>query len=328
MIFSTYKKIYYLNEKNKKFFIQNFSNHNDGLYYMTIEVICLGDYMDINNVVVIGAGTMGSGIGYVLAMAGKNVTMVDQSEEYLKKGMSRIRNDIKEGITRGKMSPAEGQKLSNRFSSTVDLAEAAKSADLVIEAVYENMDVKKQIFKTLSDNAKPDAILASNTSTLSITEISKVVENPGRVIGIHFFNPPPAMKLIEVVIGENTSEDTKNAVIEFAKEIGKTPIPAKDSPGFIVNRLLVPMLNEAVRLLDEGVATIEDIDQAAVLGANFPAGPFTLADLVGLDVALAAMRTLEEKFGECYKPSPSLVRLVEEGKLGMKTGEGFHVYKK
>lgn len=282
--------------------------------------------MDIENVVVIGSGTMGSGIAYVTATAGYSVTIVDQEQEYIDKGMKKIKQKLKDGIDRNKMSPAEAEKISKKISTSTDTAEAVKGADLVIEAVFENMDVKKQIFSTLSENCKNDAILASNTSTLSITEIASVVDDPSRVVGMHFFNPPEAMKLIEVVIGEKTSDEIVDVVSEFANNIGKKPIPAKDSPGFIVNRLLVPMLNEAIKLHQEGVASIEDIDEAALLGADFPAGPFTLADMVGLDVALASMRTLERELGECYKPADLLVEKVDNGKLGMKTGEGFHKY--
>lgn len=282
--------------------------------------------MDINKVVVIGSGTMGSGIAYVVANSGYNVVMVDTQQEFLDSGLSRLKQKVKEGIERNKMSPAEGMKLIQRISTTLDLAEASKTADLVIEAVFEKMEVKKEIFAVLSANCSPEAILASNTSTLSITEIASVVNNPERVLGLHFFNPVEAMKLVEIIFGEKTSENTLEVGSKFVEKIGKTSVKAKDSPGFIVNRLLVPMLNEAVKLLDEGIATIEDIDKAAMLGANFPAGPFTLADMSGLDVALAAQGTLHEKLGECYKPSPSLVRLVEEGKLGLKTGEGFNKY--
>ncbi|MHA2501847.1 MAG: 3-hydroxyacyl-CoA dehydrogenase family protein [Candidatus Kariarchaeaceae archaeon] len=282
--------------------------------------------MEISNVVVIGAGAMGSGIAYVVASSGYKVTIVDQTQEFLDKGMKGIRQKLKEGIERNKMTPAEAQKISQNIKTSVDLASAAADADLVIEAVFENMDVKKSIFTQLSQTAPDRCILASNTSTLSISEIATVVNSPARVVGLHFFNPPEAMKLVEVIIGEKSSEETVKVASAFAEQLGKTAIAARDNPGFIVNRLLVPMLNEAVKLLDEGVAGIEAIDQAAVLGAGFPAGPFVLADMVGLDVALASMRTLEDKLGSGYQPSPTLVRLVEEGKLGMKSGEGFHKY--
>ncbi len=284
--------------------------------------------MEIKNVTVIGSGTMGSGIVYVAAANGYKVVMNDVSKEILDKAMDRIRNQIMGGIQRGKMNPKEAEEMFYRISTNEKMEEAVKNADLVIEAVYENMEVKKQVFQRV-DNAAPEhAILASNTSTLSITEIGSVTKRPEQVIGLHFFNPPAAMKLVEVVVGEKTAENTVNVAKEFVVSLGKTPIVAKDSPGFIVNRILVPVLNEAIKLYDEGVSDIESIDKAMVLGANFPVGPFALADMVGLDVALASMRTLEEKLGPCYKPSKSLVELVEKGHLGMKTGKGFYEYKK
>lgn len=283
--------------------------------------------MTITNVTIIGTGAMGSGIAYVAAVAGYNVTLTDREQQFIDAGMNKIRKMLMDGIDKKKMSPAEGEKVFHRFKGELDFATAVGNANLVIEAAFEDMDVKKDIFTKLNDQAPEDAILATNTSTLSITELSSVVtKNPSRVIGLHFFNPPAAMKLVEVIIGESTNEDVITKGEEFVKSIQKIPIKAKDSPGFIVNRVLVPVLNEAVKLLDEGVAEKEDIDKALTLGANFPVGPLTLADYVGLDVALASCRTLERKFGEAYTPSPSLVRLVEEGKLGLKTGEGFYKY--
>jgi 3-hydroxybutyryl-CoA dehydrogenase len=282
--------------------------------------------MQINKVVIIGSGAMGSGIAYVVAVAGQEVVLVDQEQQFLDAGMKRIREMIKDGITRGKMKPIEGEQLSKRFSSTLDLAEAAKGADLVIEAVYEDMALKKEIFTTLSNNSRQEAILASNTSTLSITEIGSVVENPSRVIGLHFFNPPAAMKLVEVIVGEQTSDDTIEISTKYVEHIGKTPVQAKDSPGFIVNRVLAGMIGEAMKLYNDGVATAESIDKAMVLGANMPVGPLTLADFVGLDVVHASGKTLERELGETYKPSEILTKLVEEGKLGMKSGEGFYKY--
>ncbi len=282
--------------------------------------------MEINKVCIIGAGLMGSGIAYVIANAGPQVILVDIKEEYVKAGMNRIKGDVKEGISRGKMSPAEGMKLVGKFSTSIDLAEACKDADLVIEAVYESMDVKKQVFTTLSENAKNDAILATNTSTLSIGKISEVVNNPGRVIGMHFFSPVSAMKLVEVISGTNTSADVKESLMEFSKKIGKVPIAAKDSPGFLVNRLLLPMLNEAMKANIGGEGSMQQIDDVAAGKHNFPAGPFLLSDNVGLDVAYHAMKTLEDAFGECYKPAATLTKLVEDGNLGMKTGKGFFNY--
>lgn len=282
--------------------------------------------MVVQNVTVIGTGAMGSGIAYVTAVAGMNVTLVDQKQEFIDKGMERIRKMLMDGIDKKKMSPAEGEKVFHRFKTELDMAAAVKDADLVIEAVYENMDVKKEIFNKCSASAPSDALLASNTSTLSITEIASVVEKPERVLGLHFFNPPSAMKLVEVIRGEKTSDTTIEAALAYVDKLNKTAVVAKDSPGFLVNRVLVPVLNEAVKLLDEGVASKDDIDKALVLGANFPVGPLKLADFVGLDVALASCRTLERTLGEAYTPSPSLVRLVDEGKLGIKTGEGFYKY--
>ncbi len=283
-------------------------------------------FMVVQNVTVIGTGAMGSGIAYVTAVAGMNVTLVDQKQEFIDKGMERIRKMLMDGIDKKKMSPAEGEKVFHRFKTELDMAAAVKDADLVIEAVYENMDVKKEIFNKCSASAPSDALLASNTSTLSITEIASVVEKPERVLGLHFFNPPSAMKLVEVIRGEKTSDTTIEAALAYVDKLNKTAVVAKDSPGFLVNRVLVPVLNEAVKLLDEGVASKDDIDKALVLGANFPVGPLKLADFVGLDVALASCRTLERTLGEAYTPSPSLVRLVDEGKLGIKTGEGFYKY--
>ncbi len=282
--------------------------------------------MEINKVCIIGAGYMGSGIAYVIANAGPQVKLVDIKEEYVKSGMNRIKGDVKEGISRGKMSPAEGMKLVNKFSTSIDLAEACKDADLIIEAVFESMDVKKQVFTTLSENAREDAIFATNTSTLSISKIAEFVKNPERVIGMHFFSPVSAMKLIEVISGVKTSAGTKDDVMKFSEKIGKTPIAAKDSPGFLVNRLLLPMLNEAMKANIGGEGSMQQIDDIAAGKYNFPAGPFLLSDNVGLDVAYHAMKTLEDAFGECYKPAETLTKLFNDGHLGMKTGKGFFNY--
>ncbi|MHA2031565.1 MAG: 3-hydroxyacyl-CoA dehydrogenase family protein [Candidatus Kariarchaeaceae archaeon] len=282
--------------------------------------------MEFQNVAVIGAGLMGSGIAYVTAVSGRNVTIVDQEQQFVDSGMSKIKEQIKDGINRGKMSPHEGQKLSERFKSTINLEEAVANSDLVIEAIFEDMEVKKKMFGNLSKFTKAECVLASNTSTLSITEIASVVDHPERVIGLHFFSPVAAMKLVEIIKGEKTTEETMERIDKFSESIGKTSVRCGDAPGFIVNRLAIPMLNEAIKLLDTGIATPEDIDKAMVMGLNHPVGPFTLADFTGLDVALAGLRTLERAFGDYYKPADVLVKMVEEGKLGMKTKEGFYKY--
>ncbi len=283
--------------------------------------------MEIKNLVVIGTGAMGSGIAYVSAVAGINVTILDKEQRFLDAGLDKIRKALMDGIERKKLTPAEGEKVFSRIKSTLSVEEAVKGANLVIEAVFEDMNVKHEVFSELSKFADENTILASNTSTLSISKIAEVVKNPQRVLGLHFFNPPAAMRLVEVIKGKETSDMVVESAKGFVTTLKKVPIVAKDSPGFIVNRVLLPSLNEAAKLLDEEVATKEDIDQALMLGANFPAGPLTLADMVGLDVALASQRTMERELGEAYKPANILVKLVEEGKLGIKTGEGFYKYR-
>ncbi len=282
--------------------------------------------MDIRKVAVIGAGTMGSGIAYVCAAKGYEVSLAEVNEDLLKKGMGRIREMIVTGVSRGKLSPKDAEDVMKRIKGITDIAEAAKDADLTIEAVYEDMNVKKEVFKKLDESCLSHTILASNTSALSITEMAQATGRPDKVIGLHFFNPPYAMKLVEVVIGDQTSEETRKTADAFVRGLGKETVTIKDSPGFIVNRLVLPMLNEAAYLLYEGKATIEDIDKATTLGMNFPAGPFRLADYVGLDVALAVLQHLYEAFGDKFKPCPILVEKVKNGQLGMKTRKGFYEY--
>lgn len=282
--------------------------------------------MDIRKVAVIGAGTMGSGIAYVCAAKGYEVSLAEVNEDLLKKGVNRIREMIVTGVSRGKLSPKDAEDVMKRIKGTTDIAEAAKDADLTIEAVYEDMNVKKEVFKKLDESCPSHTILASNTSALSITEMAQATGRPDKVIGLHFFNPPYAMKLVEVVIGDQTSEETRKTADAFVRGLGKETVTIKDSPGFIVNRLVLPMLNEAAYLLYEGKATIEDIDKATTLGMNFPAGPFRLADYVGLDVALAVLQHLYEAFGDKFKPCPILVEKVKNGQLGMKTRKGFYEY--
>jgi len=282
--------------------------------------------LEIRRIAVIGAGAMGSGIGYICAIKGYDVSISDVNEELLKRGTTRIREMIVEGVSRGKLMPKDAEEVMKKVKGTTAIAEAAREADLVIEAVFENMDVKKDVFKKLDENSPEHAILASNTSALNITEMARATNRPDKVIGLHFFNPPYAMKLVEIVMGEQTSEETRKLVDAFARGLGKETVTVKDSPGFIVNRLVLPMLNEAAYLVYEGKTTIEDVDKAVTLGMNFPAGPFRLADFVGLDVALAVLQHLHEAFGDKFKPCPLLVEKVKNGHFGIKTRKGFYDY--
>jgi 3-hydroxybutyryl-CoA dehydrogenase len=283
--------------------------------------------MEIRKVAVIGAGAMGSGIAYICAMKGYEVSLTEVNEELLKKGISNIREMIVAGVSRGKFTPKDAEGILSKIKGTTNIAEAAKDVDFTIEAVYEDMQVKKEVFKKLDENCPSHAILASNTSALSIAEMAQATSRPDKVIGLHFFNPPYAMKLVEVVTGDQTSEDTRKTADEFARGLGKETVTVKDSPGFIVNRLVLPMLNEAAQLVfEEKKTTIEDVDKAVTLGMNFPAGPFRLADFVGLDVALAVLEHLHEAFGEKFKPCSILVEKVKNGSLGVKTRKGFYEY--
>jgi len=282
--------------------------------------------MEIKKVVVIGAGAMGSGIAYICAAKGYQVGVMEVTNELLTKGMNRIRQMIVDGVSRGKLSPKDAEVTLNRVKGTTDIAEAARDADIAIEAVYEDINVKKEVLQKLDMSCPPHTILASNTSALSITEMAQATKRPDKVIGLHFFNPPYAMKLVEVAMGKQTSEETRKTADAFVRGLGKETVTVKDSPGFIVNRLVLPMLNEAAYLLYEGKATVEDIDKAATLGMNFPVGPFRLADYVGLDIALAVLQHLHEALGEKFKPCPILVEKVKNGLLGMKTRKGFYEY--
>jgi len=282
--------------------------------------------MPLKHVTVIGAGAMGSGIAYVAAVNGYDVTIMEPTKELVEKGLKKIKDNVIVGVNKGKLTPKQAQEIMARIKSFVDLGEAVRSADLVIEAVFEEMNAKREVFKRADASAPPQTILASNTSSLSITEMASATERPAQVVGLHFFNPVPAMKLVEVVMGEKTSEETRRIVDDFARSLGKEPVTVKDSPGFIVNRVLGPMLNEVVYILYEGKASREDIDKAMVLGTNMPMGPLRLADYVGLDIALALIETLHKAFGDKYKPCPLLVEKVKAGHLGMKTGKGFYEY--
>lgn len=282
--------------------------------------------MPIKKVAVIGVGTMGAGIAYLCAWKGYEVTIREINEESLKKGLRRIREYVVEGVNRGKIMPKDAETLMNRVKSRTDLAEAGKDVDMVIEAVFEDLSVKRDLFRQLDQSCPAHTILASNTSALSITEMASVTNRPDRVVGLHFFNPAYTMKLIEVVTGVKTSEETRKTAEEFAKSLGKETVSVQDSAGFIVNRVVLPMLNEAAYLVYQGKTSMEDVDKAVTLGMNFPMGPFRLGDFVGLDVALDVLQHLTEAFGDKFKPCPLLVEKVNAGHLGVKTRKGFYEY--
>ena len=275
---------------------------------------------------VLGAGTMGAGIVQVAAQAGFEVIVRDIKQEFVDNGIKGIDKGLSKMVEKGKMSADDKNAVMARISGTVDMA-AAKDVDVVIEAAIENMDIKKAIFKELDEICKPECILASNTSALSITEIGAATKRADRVIGMHFFNPVPAMKLIEIIKGASTSQETFNTIKDLSIKLGKTPVEINEAPGFVVNRLLIPMLNEGMYAVMEGVASPEDVDTSMKLGAGHPMGPLALADMIGLDICLAIMQTLHREFGDDkYRPCPLLVKMVRAGKLGRKTGEGFFKY--
>ncbi len=275
---------------------------------------------------VIGAGTMGAGIVQAFAEAGFEVVMRDLKEEFVKKGLSSIEKTLERTVEKGRMTEERKQEMLGNITTTTSL-EAAKDADIVVEAAVENMEIKKQIFSDLDGICKDECILATNTSSLSITEVASATKRPDKVIGMHFFNPVPVMKLVEVIKGIATSEETKDKVIEISKSLGKDPVEVEEAPGFVVNRILIPMINEAVGVLADGVASAEDIDKAMRLGSNHPIGPLALGDLVGNDVCLAIMETLHRESGDSkYRPHPLLRKMVRAGYLGRKSGKGFFEY--
>ncbi|MCL2493054.1 MAG: 3-hydroxybutyryl-CoA dehydrogenase [Clostridiales bacterium] len=275
---------------------------------------------------VIGAGTMGAGIIQVVAQGGYDVVYTDLFEAAIEKGYALIEKNLSKLVEKGKITAADKGQTLGRIHHDKELS-VVKDADLIIEAIYENLDVKKQLFADLDKLTGPDTILCSNTSAFSITEIANATSRPDKVIGMHFFNPAPMMKLVEVIRGLKTSADTEAAVMAAAAQMGKTAVKVQEAPGFVVNRILIPMVNEGIGIYAEGVATAEDIDEAMKLGANHPMGPLALGDLVGLDVCLAIMETLYSETGDPkYRPHPLLKKMVRGGKLGRKSGEGFFVY--
>lgn len=284
--------------------------------------------MEIKRVGVVGCGIMGSGIAEVCARSGYEVVVREVSDELLQKGLERIRKSMAKGVKRGKLTQGEMDAALARIQGTTEMKDFAP-CDLVIEAVVEKMEVKKQVFAELDAICPPHAILASNTSSLCITEMASATKRPDKVLGMHFFNPPPIMPLLELVRTILTSDETIQIARDFGKSLGKTTVVAKDTPGFIVNLLLVPYLLDAVRALEKGVATKEDIDTAIKLGLNHPMGPLTLLDFIGLDTALYIAEAMYQEFRDPrYAPPPLLRRMVLAGHLGRKSGRGFYEYLK
>ena len=283
--------------------------------------------MDIQHVMVIGAGTMGNGIAHVFAQNGFNVTLVDVDESRIAAGINTITANLDRQVKKETISAADRDAALGRISRSTDMKSAAAGADLIIEAATENQTIKAEIFRTLDAAARPEALLATNTSSISITEIAAITGRPEKVIGMHFFNPVPVMKLVEIIRGYATSDETYAAVRTLSEKLGKVPVEVQDYPGFISNRILMPMINEAVYCVMEGIASVEDIDTVMKLGMAHPMGPLTLADFIGLDVCLAIMEVLHNGLGDDkYRACPLLRKMVAAGHLGRKSGRGFYDY--
>lgn len=282
--------------------------------------------MNVNTFMVVGAGQMGSGIAQVAAQAGLQVVLNDVKQEFVERGLANITKNLTRNVEKGKLTEDEKQAILGRITLSTDLADG-KGVDFVVEAVTENMAVKAEIFKKLDEVCPAHTVLASNTSSLPITEIAAVTKRPEKVIGMHFMNPVPVMKLVEIIRGLQTSDEVYQLVEDLSKQMGKVPVSVNDFPGFVSNRVLMPMINEAIYCVYEGVATPEAIDEVMKLGMNHPMGPLTLADFIGLDTCLYIMEVLYEGFGDSkYRPCPLLRKYVKAGWLGKKTGRGFYSY--
>ncbi len=283
----------------------------------------------MNRIAVIGAGTMGNGIAHVFAMSGFDTSIIDISEAALQKALDTITKNLDRMVAKEIITELQKSQTLTRLKLHTDLAENIKNVDLIVEAATENIELKLKIFKTLDENASKHTILASNTSSISITKIASVTNRPNQVIGMHFMNPVPVMKLVEVIRGYATSNDVCNIIMNLSKKLGKIPVEVNDYPGFVANRILMPMINEAIYSLYENVAGVEEIDTVMKLGMAHPMGPLQLADFIGLDICLAIMRVLFEGFGNPkYAPCPLLVNMVTAKKMGVKSGEGFYTYSK
>jgi 3-hydroxybutyryl-CoA dehydrogenase len=282
--------------------------------------------MNTQTVGVIGAGMMGSGIAQVCAAAGLNVVMRDINDAAVKRGVASISSSLDRMVGKGKMTAQEKEKILESIQVTTDLKQLA-GADFIIEAATENLELKLKILKEVDAVAKPGCVIASNTSSVSITKLAAALSQPGRMVGMHFFNPVPLMPLVEIIRGIQTADESFAVTDALARKIGKTPISVKNAPGFVVNRILCPMMNEAIFVLQEGLATREEIDAGMKLGANHPIGPLALADLVGLDTFLSVMNVFYRDFNDPkYRPAPLLQEMVDAGYLGRKTGRGFYEY--